>query len=78
MSIVNFKASSNLTIVFEKEPFSAKSNKDFSEFSIIVWLFLSISFNLAVSIISSESFISCLSHTNHKQSLNIQSPVYSM
>ena len=36
ISIVNFNASSNLTIVFEKEPFSARSNKDFSEFSIIV------------------------------------------
>ena len=57
ISIVCFIASSNLINEELKEPFSAKSNNSLSEFSIMVWPFVSKSFNLALSIVSSEIFI---------------------
>ena len=53
-------ASSNFTIDELNDPFSAKSNKDFSKFSIIFCPSLFRSLSLAVSIILSEILINSL------------------
>ena len=50
-------ASSNLIKDELKEPFSAKSNNNLSEFSIIFWPLVFRSFNFAVSIVCSEILI---------------------
>ena len=58
--MVCLMASSNFTIDELKDPFSAKSNNDFSKFSIICCPSLFKSFNFAVSIIFSEILINSL------------------